>query len=88
MPIPLATIGGWIMLLRSLSKRAERRPFLLSISLFALGYLGLGISMWPYVVPRAIPLWAGAAPPGSQGFLLVGVIVLVPIILAYTAYSY
>ena len=44
--------------------------------------------MWPYVVPRAITIWDAAAPPTSQGFLLVGVIVLVPVILAYTAYSY
>jgi cytochrome bd ubiquinol oxidase subunit II len=35
-----------------------------------------------------ITLHEGAAPPSSQGFLLVGVIVLVPIIIAYSAYSY
>jgi cytochrome bd ubiquinol oxidase subunit II len=88
MPVPIVTVGVWVMLLRSLGSREEKRPFLLSIGLFALGYLGLGVSMWPYLVPRHLTIWDAAAPPTSQGFLLVGVVVLVPIILAYTAYSY
>jgi cytochrome d ubiquinol oxidase subunit II len=88
LPVPLVTVGVWVTLLRSLGDREEKRPFLLSIGLFALGYLGLGVSMWPYLVPRHLTIWDAAAPPTSQGFLLVGVVVLVPIILAYTAYSY
>jgi cytochrome d ubiquinol oxidase subunit II len=88
LPVPLLTAWAWIMLLRSLGGREETRPFLLSIGLFALGFVGLAISMWPYVVPRVITLQDGAAPPSSQGFLLAGVIVLVPIIIAYSAYSY
>ncbi|MCE3290595.1 MAG: cytochrome d ubiquinol oxidase, subunit [Caulobacter sp.] len=88
LPVPIVTVGVWVMLLRSLGNREEKRPFLLSVGLFALGYLGLGVSMWPYLVPRHLTIWDAAAPPTSQGFLLVGVVVLVPIILAYTAYSY
>jgi cytochrome bd ubiquinol oxidase subunit II len=88
LPVPLVTVGVWIMLLRSIGNREEKRPFLLSVALFALGYLGLGVSMWPYLVPRHLTIWDTAAPPTSQGFLLVGVVVLVPVILAYTAYSY
>jgi cytochrome bd ubiquinol oxidase subunit II len=87
-PVPIVTVGVWVTLLRSLGNREEKRPFLLSVGLFALGYLGLGVSMWPYLVPRHLTIWDAAAPPTSQGFLLVGVVVLVPIILAYTAYSY
>ncbi len=88
LPVPIVTAWVWVRLLRSLGKREEKPPFLLSIALFALGYLGLGVSMWPYVVPRALTLWEAAAPPTSQAFMLVGVVILVPIILAYTAYSY
>jgi cytochrome bd ubiquinol oxidase subunit II len=88
LPVPIVTVGVWVTLLRSVGNREEKRPFLLSIGLFALGYLGLGVSMWPYLVPRHLTIWDAAAPPTSQGFLLVGVVVLVPIILAYTAYSY
>jgi cytochrome d ubiquinol oxidase subunit II len=88
LPIPIVTAWAWITLLRAVNQREERRPFLLSIGLFALGYLGLGISMWPYIVPRTLTIWDAAAPPTSQSFMLVGVTILVPIILAYSAYSY
>ena len=51
-------------------------------------YAGLGISLWPLIVPPSITIWDAAAPPSSQAFLLVGAAVLVPIILAYTGYAY
>jgi cytochrome d ubiquinol oxidase subunit II len=63
-------------------------PFLIALALFALGLAGLGISMYPYVVPRAITLWDAAAPSSSLEFMLVGAVVMVPIILAYTGYAY
>ena len=88
LPVPLVTIGVWVALLRSIGDRHETRPFLLSVALFALGYLGLGVSMWPYLVPRHLTIWEAAAPPTSQAFLLVGVVILIPVILSYTAYSY
>jgi len=66
----------------------DARPFLLALSLFALSYVGLGVSMWPMIVPPAFNIWQAAAPPSSQGFLLVGAAVLIPIILAYTGYVY
>jgi cytochrome d ubiquinol oxidase subunit II len=64
------------------------QPFLATLGLFALSYAGLGIGFYPYIVPHAITIWDAAAPPQSQGFLLGGALVLVPLILAYTAYSY
>ena len=60
----------------------------MSIAIFLLAYLGLGISLWPYAVPREITIWQAAASPSSQFFLLVGVVILIPIILAYTAHAY
>lgn len=75
-------------LLLSLSRRREVWPFLLSLALFALGLAGLGISMFPYVVPEAITIHQAAAPSSSLLFMLVGAAVLVPVILAYTGYSY
>ena len=56
--------------------------------LFLLGFLGLGISMYPYVVPRAVTIWDAAAPPESQLFMLVGALVIIPLILAYTGWAY
>ena len=73
---------------RSLQKRRETRPFFLALALFLMSYIGLGISMYPYVVPEALTIWDAAAPERSQIFMLIGAGVLVPIILAYTAWAY
>jgi cytochrome d ubiquinol oxidase subunit II len=87
-PVPIAVAGVTLLLLKSLAAKQDYRPFFLSLTLFALCYAGLGISMWPYVVPRSITIWQAAAPENSQTFMLYGVAVLVPIILAYTAWAY
>ncbi|SLN42346.1 Cytochrome bd-I ubiquinol oxidase subunit 2 [Aquimixticola soesokkakensis] len=63
-------------------------PFVLGLGLFALCFIGLGISMFPYVVPPSVTLYEAAAPEKSQVFMLVGAVVLIPIILGYTAYAY
>ncbi|WP_404286863.1 cytochrome d ubiquinol oxidase subunit II [Microvirga sp. RSM25] len=76
------------MLLVSLVRRWEYWPFLLTLGLFALCLLGLGVSMFPHVVPNAVTIHEAAAPESSLMFMLVGASVLIPIILAYTAYSY
>jgi cytochrome d ubiquinol oxidase subunit II len=63
-------------------------PFFAALGIFLLSYIGLGISMWPMIVPPEITIWEAAAPASSQLFLLVGAAVLIPIILAYNAYVY
>jgi cytochrome d ubiquinol oxidase subunit II len=89
LPVPVVTAWLWLLLLRSIGRRErEERPFLYSIGLFALCYLGLGVSLYPYIVPYAMTVPEAAAAPSSQRFLLVGVSLLVPVILAYTAYAY
>lgn len=72
----------------SLKRNAERLPFLMSLALFLLGFIGLGISMFPYIVPRAVTIWDAAAPHQSQLFMLVGSAVIIPIILIYTGWAY
>jgi cytochrome d ubiquinol oxidase subunit II len=86
--VPLLTGITAFALFRSLRKRRRYRPFLLSLALFLLGMVGLGISIWPYVVPDAITIWEAAAPERSQSFMLVGTLIIMPIILAYTAWAY
>jgi hypothetical protein len=63
-------------------------PFLCALGLFLLSYIGLGISVWPLVVPPALTIWEAAASPSSQLLLPVGAAVLIPIILAHTGYAY
>jgi cytochrome bd ubiquinol oxidase subunit II len=86
--VPLLVAIGAGTLLVSLARRWEYWPFLLTLGLFALCLIGLGVSMFPYVVPNAVTIHQAAAPHSSLLFMLVGASVLIPIILAYTAYSY
>jgi cytochrome d ubiquinol oxidase subunit II len=87
-PVPLLVAAMAYLLLTGLNSGRELQPFLATLGLFVLSYAGLGIGFYPYIVPHAITIWDAAAPPQSQGFLLGGALVLVPLILAYTAYSY
>ncbi len=87
-PVPLVTAAVGLMLLLALKHRNEDRPFTLSISLFLLSYLGLGISLWPYIVPRSITIWEAAAPEKTHTFLLVGVLIFLPLVIGYTLYAY
>ena len=59
-----------------------------AIALFAMSYLGLGISLFPYVVPHRLTLWQAASDPSTQVFLLIGTLFLLPVILMYTGWSY
>ena len=73
---------------RALRRNYELSPFVLTLAVFGLSFVGLGISFYPYLIPNAITLAEAAAPESSQAFMLVGASVLVPVILAYTAWSY
>ena len=87
-PVPIAVAAVTVMLLRSLANRQDYRPFFLSLALFALSYGGLGISMYPYIVPQSITIWQAASPANSLIFMLFGVALLVPLILGYSAWAY
>ena len=88
LPIPTLTGAGFILLWCDLSSSHEIRPFFTTITLFLLGYLGLGISIYPWIVPFKFTIWEAAAAAESQSLLLIGIVIFLPIILAYTAYSY
>ena len=74
--------------MRSLRRNYELSPFVLTLAVFGLSFVGLGISFYPYLIPNAITLQMAAAPESSQAFMLVGASILVPLILVYTALSY
>ena len=69
---------------------AHRRPapFIGAVGLFALSYLGIAISLWPFIVPHTFTLWDAASSNSTQAFLLVGTLFLLPVILVYTGWSY
>lgn len=87
-PVPLVTGAVAVALLRSLGHRHAWRPFLLTLALFLLGMVGLGASMWPWVVPESVTIWEAAAPYRSQVFMMVGVAIIMPLILGYTGWAY
>ena len=88
-PVPIAVAAIGLLLFRSLTVHDhEYRPFVLTLILFALCFLGLGISTWPYLVPPTVTIFDAATPYKSQLFMFVGAVVLIPVILAYTAYAY
>jgi cytochrome d ubiquinol oxidase subunit II len=87
-PVPLLTALIALMAWRWLAAGRELPPFLASIALFLLGYLGLVISTFPYLVPPTLTVWQTAAAPASQLFMLVGTVVLLPIILGYVVFVY
>ncbi len=87
-PVPLAVAVVAFFLLRALSLRRDALPFVLALTLFALCFVGLGVSMFPYIIPGSVTIWQAAAPDKSLTFILFGVSILIPVILIYTAYSY
>lgn len=86
--MPLLVALTAFLLWRSIGGRRDYLPFLLTLILFGLSMVGLAISIWPDVIPGRVSIWAAAAPEQSQIFMLVGSAILIPIILAYTAWAY
>jgi len=87
-PVPILTALVALALWRSLEARRDVAPFLAAIALFILGYVGLVISTLPYIVPPDLTVRDAAAAPSSQVFMLIGTLILLPVILGYTAFTY
>jgi len=88
MPVPALVMLTLYALFKAVERNAHYSPFLLTLVLVFLGYSGLGISLWPNIIPPAVSIWDAASPPQSQGFILVGTLFILPFILGYTFWSY
>lgn len=88
--VPVLVLLFATIQLRSIGNPAGNHavPFLMSLGLMLLGYIGLGISLWPNIIPPGLSLRDAAAPPESMGFTLVGALFVTPFILIYTAWAY
>jgi cytochrome bd ubiquinol oxidase subunit II len=87
-PVPIATaLVAWATW-RALSGASQFGGFIGAVGLFALSYIGITISLWPMIVPHHYTLTQAASPPGTQAFLLVGTLFLLPVILFYSGWSY
>ncbi|QDH34333.1 cytochrome d ubiquinol oxidase subunit II [Porphyrobacter sp. YT40] len=87
-PVPIVTGIIALSMLRAITRERNSKPFWLALALFFLGMAGLGVTIWPYVVPPGLTIWDAAAPERSQIFMLVGVAITMPLIIAYTAWAY
>jgi cytochrome bd ubiquinol oxidase subunit II len=87
-PVPLLTLVVAWLTWRALNGSSHAGPFVGAVCLFALAYLGIGISLWPFIVPHKFTLWEAASSNATQAFLLVGTLFLLPIILVYSGWSY
>lgn len=87
-PVPFLVGVAGLVLRRAVQSGRAILPFLMAFALFALCYAGLAISLWPNIVPHEISYQEAAAPPESQAFLLTGTLIVLPAVIAYTAYTY
>ncbi len=95
MLLPLATLAAWIAVWRATGRLARRAPgashgspFAGAAAIFVLAFLGLAYSLFPYVVMDRMTYWDAAAHPSALKVVLVGALVVLPFIVAYTAFSY
>ncbi len=87
-PVPILVLLAMAWMQRALNRGGMAAPFLCTLALIFLGYTGLAISGWPNILPPDISIWEAAAPPQSMGFTLVGALLIIPVILMYSAFSY
>lgn len=88
LPLPLITALMVFLTWRSLTLKHEIKPFVYSIIIFLCSYTGLGISVYPYLIPYDVTIWEAAAPSSTLLFVLVGVMIMLPVLLGYTLYAY
>ena len=87
-PVPALVVLAAAGIFRSLGRDPHAGPFIWSLLLVFLGYSGFVISIWPHIVPPSLSIWAAAGPPQSLGFTLVGALLIIPMILGYSAWAY
>jgi cytochrome d ubiquinol oxidase subunit II len=86
--IPALGLVGLGLVAAGLRRGSHVRPFVGALVVFLSGYLGLAVGFMPYVVPYVVDFRQGAAPDNALGLMLVGAVVIIPMILAYTAWVY
>jgi len=77
-------LGLWY----SLGKHSETQPLIFTIAIFITAYIGLGLSLYPWIVPFHFTIYEACAEPTSLSLMLVGIVCVLPVILGYTAYNY
>jgi cytochrome d ubiquinol oxidase subunit II len=87
-PLPLATTALFFYVWKSIARGDEIKPFFGVLGIFLLCFLGLAISSFPNLVPPSVDLWQAAAATASLKIMLIGVAIMLPLVLGYTAFLY
>lgn len=87
-PVPVLVLLCVTLIILACKKQDELKPFLYSLALVFLAFTGFVISLWPMIIPPSVNIWQAAAPQSSLKFTLVGAVILIPIIIAYTILAY
>lgn len=85
--LALAALRGLLNSHRVLGKLCWA-PFALMGLVLTLSFFGLSYSLYPFVVIDRLTIWDAAAADASLRFLLVGAVITLPVILAYSLLSY
>ena len=87
-PVPVFVMIFSGLILKACAQRKDIQPFVYTLVLVFVAFTGFVISLWPNIIPPSVSIWQAAAPESSMKFTLVGTVILIPIILAYTFLSY
>lgn len=88
MILPYVSGLTFLVFCYAIKRREEHLPYLCSVALFIYSYIGLIICLYPYIVPFKITIWEAAAPTTSLYFMLFGTVIMLPLLILYTAYAY
>lgn len=87
-PVPILVLICVGLILKACKDKNDVKPFVYTLVLVFLAFTGFVISLWPNIIPPSMSIWQAAAPESSLEFTLVGAVILIPIIIAYTFLSY
>lgn len=87
-PVPVLVLIFVGLILKSCNQKHDSKPFIYTLALVFLAFTGFVISLWPNIIPPSVTIWQAAAPESSLKFTLIGAVILIPIIIAYTFLSY
>ncbi|MBW4498425.1 MAG: cytochrome d ubiquinol oxidase subunit II [Scytonema hyalinum WJT4-NPBG1] len=86
--IPILGVLLIWQLLQSLNRKEERAPFVWTILLFVVTFVGLGLIVFPYIIPTQITIYEASADPSSLVIMIIFIGFLIPVMLFYNLYQY
>jgi cytochrome d ubiquinol oxidase subunit II len=87
-PLPAVALTAFIMLMRGLSHDDDHSPYVWSLIIFVTSFVGLAVSLYPYLVPPTLTLGETASSITVLVFMLMGIGILMPVMLVYNGYRY